>query len=197
MKKGLTVVTGQRIAVAISAVAVLAAVVVPSLASGSNGASASSSTSTIFIRGGSEKTLHFVGPKTITEGEPLQIVNQSNVRKVGPQTFSLVEASEIPKTKKERELCFKAGHICKAIQNWHHLKGKEPTEASLVEAGLEGWDTAGTVKTKGDSWYTGKTPGASELQRVNAGATAGAIVLTFMSAFDPSLQGKITVLPSH
>jgi hypothetical protein len=182
----------RRAAVAGAVAALAIAASAPTLANGS--ATESSAVPTIHIKGSTANSLHFVGPKTIVEGEELRIVNQSNVKSVGPQTFTLVEASEVPKTKKDRELCAKKGHICAAIAGWHGVKGKS-AKRNPVEAGSEGWDTEGTLKEKGDSWFTGSKPGASFEQKVNAGATISPITLSFISAFDPSLHGTIKVLP--
>ena len=193
MKQSLLRISPRNLVVVVTSVALLVAVIGPSLASGS-GAGASSALPTITIKGSSEKTLRFVGPKTINEGEELEIVNQTDPRKVGPQTFSLVEASAIPKTKAQRESCDKKGGICKAIMGWHGVKGNGSAKTVVVESGEEGWDTEGGLKAKGDSWFAGKK-GAAFGQRVTPGATAAPITLTFMSAFDPSLHGKITVLP--
>ncbi len=173
--------------------ALLAAATGPSLASGSS-AGASSDLPIIAIKGSSEKTLHYVGPKTINEGEELEIVNQTDPHKVGPQTFSLVETSTIPKTKAQRENCAKKVGTCKTIMAWHGVKQSGSAKTVVVNAGGEGWDTEGGLKTKGDSWFAGKM-GASIAQGVAAGATAGPVTLSFMSAFDPSLHGSITVLP--
>ncbi len=173
--------------------ALLAAFVGPSLANGS-GAGASSGLPTIVLTGSTEKTLHFVGPKTVNEGEELEVINQTDPRKVGPQTFSLVEASAIPKTKAQRESCAKNGGICKAIMGWHGVRANGSAKTVVVEAGAEGWGTEGGLKAKGDSWFSSKK-GASIRLKVSAGATVAPIKLTFMSAFDPSLRGTITVLP--
>ncbi len=80
------------------------------------------------------------------------------------------------------------------ITGWHGIKGNS-ARVNLVEAGLEGWDTEGTLRTKGDSWFTGTKPNASIQQPVAAGATAGPVTLNFMSALDPALHGKLTVVP--
>lgn len=195
MKPHSSRVTTTRLAgMLVMTVALVIAVAGPSLASGSNAAGASSEVPTIYIKGSTASSLRFVGPKTITEGEELKIVNQSNVRKVGPQTFTLVEDSEVPKSKKDRELCLKKGHICKVIAGWHHIKGNSAKD-NPVEAGNEGWDTVGSLKEKGDSWFTGGKPGASFQQEVSAGATIAPVTLTFISAFDPELHGTIKVLP--
>jgi hypothetical protein len=196
LKERLSRITTVRLViVSIAVVALSAAISGPTLASGSGTAVASSEAPTIFIRGGSASSLKFVGPKTINEGEELRIVNQSNVKKVGPQTFSLVEESDVPKTKSERELCAKKGHICSAIMGWHRIKAGGPAKVNPVTAGEEGWDTPGEPKVKGDSWYTGMKPGASFEQQVTAGATIAPVTLTFVSAFDPDLHGSIKVLP--
>jgi hypothetical protein len=173
----------------------LGAVSGPSFASGSATAGASQEVPTIHIKGTTEKSLHFVGPKTINEGEELRIVNESKVQTVGPQTFSLVEESEVPKSKTQRELCMKKGHICKAIAGWHRIKGDGPAKVNPVDAGNEGWDTPGELKAKGDSWFTGSKPGASFVQPVNAGALIAPVTLAYVSAFDPELHGTIKVLP--
>ena len=195
MKKFWSSVNPQRVT-GLVAVLMVGAALAPALASGSGTAAASSGMPTIYIRGATLNSLRFVGPKKMTEGEELQIVNQSNVRKVGPQTFTLVESSEIPKTKKQRESCMKRGQICKAIIGWHGIHGTH-AKTNPVEAGLEGWSTEGTKNSKGDSWYTGTKPNASFSQVMFAGATFVPITLTFMSAFDPALHGQITVVPQR
>ena len=115
LKHSLLRVSPRNLVVALASLALLVAFVGPSLASGSS-AAASSGLPTIVLKGSTEKTLSFVGPKTINEGEELEVVNQTDLRKVGPQTFSLVEASAIPKTKGQRESCAKKGGICEG----HH-----------------------------------------------------------------------------
>jgi len=186
----------MRVTLAVAVTALVAGAASPVLALGFDGAKASSKVPTVYIKGSSTKSLRFVGPKTIKEGEELRIVNQTNPHQVGPQTFSLVEASELPKTAKERNLCLSKGHICKAIASWHGIRGNGRAKLNPVEAGEPGWSTMGTRKIKGDSWFTGSKPNASFQQPVNAGARAGPETLTFMSAFDPALQGQITVEPA-
>jgi hypothetical protein len=51
---------------------------------------------TVYIK--DSKGLRFEAPKTIVNGEDLEIVNQTNPHKVGPHTFSLVTKSSLPKT---------------------------------------------------------------------------------------------------
>lgn len=149
---------------------------------------------TVYIKGG-KQGLRFVAPKTIVNGEELRVLNTTNPQEVGPHTFSLVEQSVIPKTAKERQLCFTKGHICKAIAGWHGVKGNGPPKENPALAGEEGWDTLGNLTTKGDSWFTGEKPKATITQRVNLGTLAGPTKIYFMCAVHPWMHGSITVLP--
>jgi hypothetical protein len=158
--------------------------------------SATSTTPTVYIKLTKSKGLYFEAPKTVVEGEELQVVNTTNPKQVGPHTFSLVEPSQIPKTAKARQVCFTKGHICKAIAGWHGVKGNGPPSINPVEVGAEGWSTMGNLTSKGDSWFTGEKPRASIVQRVSAGATAGPTTIYFMCAIHPWMHGKITVLPA-
>jgi hypothetical protein len=182
---------GGAIGLAVALVA-LSVALAPSLAAG---ASSESSGATVFIRDG-KQGLRFVAPKTITEGEDLTVVNQTNAKKVGPHTFSLVQPEFIPKTAKAQRVCFTKGHICKAIAHWHGVKGNGPPTKNPAEAGAEGWSTMGSLTEKGDSWFTGTKPKASIEQRVDAGATAGPVTIYFMCAIHPWMHGKITVEPA-
>jgi hypothetical protein len=140
-------------------------------------------------------TLKFVAPESVREGEELEVVNDTNPRKVGPHTFSLVTKGSIPKTPKARQLCFTPNHICKAIANWHGVKGEGPPSKNPATAGLEGWSTMGSLHKKGDSWFTGTKPSASFAQKVTVDASAGPTTLYFMCAIHPWMHGKITILP--
>ncbi|GEM_PF-436885 len=191
--------------VALSAAAAVVAFAAfgPGLATGAYGptetttGSTASGIPTVYIEAGKgEGSLRFSAPKTIVEGEELQVVNKTNPKQVGPHTFSLVEQSLIPKTAKERQLCFTKGHICKSIAAWHGAKGNGPPTINPVEAGAEGWSTMGSLTAKGDSWFTGSKPRTSIVQRVSAGAVAGPTTIYFMCAIHPWMHGKITVLPA-
>jgi hypothetical protein len=146
---------------------------------------------TVFIKGSAEGNLRFEAPKTIADGEDLAVVNTTNPHKVGPHTFSLVTKGSIPKTPKARQLCFTPHHICKAIASWHGVKGNGPVKENPAEAGLDGWDTMGSLTTEGDSWFTGGKPGTSIVQQVTA--EPGRIY--FMCAIHPWMHGSIEVLP--
>jgi hypothetical protein len=145
---------------------------------------------TVFIS--AQGGLHFVAPKTIESGQELTVVNQTNPKQVGPHTFALVTKGSIPKTKKARQLCFTPHHICKAIASWHGVKGNGPVKQNPATAGVEGWDTLGSLTKKGDSWFTGEKPGASIVQKVTA---AAGTTIYFMCAIHPWMHGSIEVLP--
>lgn len=146
---------------------------------------------TVFIKDG-KGGLHFEAPKTIVFGQELTVLNTTNAHKVGPHTFSLVTKGSIPKTPRARQICFTPKHICKAIAKWHGVKGNGPVKINPVEAGLEGWDTLGSVSETGDSWFTGSKPRATFTQKVTAlpGTT-----IYFMCAIHPWMHGKTEVLP--
>jgi hypothetical protein len=139
------------------------------------------------------KKMGFFGPKTIVEGEELRIVNKTNPKMVGPHTFSLVTKGSLPKTAAARKSCFTPGHICYSIAEWQKFNPKtEKVGLNPAAAGAEGWDTMGTVKQPGDSWFSGEKPGASIEQVVSAKAGT---TLYFMCAVHPWMQGSIKVLP--
>jgi hypothetical protein len=150
---------------------------------------------TVFIKGGKEGALRFEAPKTIVNGEELAVVNQTNPHQVGPHTFSLVTKGSVPTTAKQRQLCFTPQHICKAIADWHGVKGNGPVKVNPAEAGPEGWSTLGSLTKKGDSWFTGEKPGTSFEQPVNVDTTAGASRIYFICAIHPWMHGTINVLP--
>ena len=155
---------------------------------------ATSAANTIYMKA-DKKGLRFEGPKTIVAGEDLRIVNRSNPKQVGPHTFSLVTQESLPKTPKTRQLCFTKNHICMAIAGWHGVKGNGPVKQNPAKAGAAGWDTAGSVSEKGDSWFTGEKPGTSIVQQVTADVSAGPNTLYYICAIHSFMQGRITVQP--
>jgi hypothetical protein len=136
--------------------------------------------------------LHFEAPKTITSGAELEVLNQTNPKQVGPHTFSLVTKGSIPKTPKARQTCFTPNHICMSIAHWHGATANGPVKVNPVEAGLEGWDTLGSLTKTGDSWFTGSKPNTSIVQKVTA---AAGTTIYFMCAIHPWMHGSIKVLP--
>ena len=175
----------------LAALALLAALVVPNLATAETPVPAGAVT-TIEIKLEGKK-MGFFGPGTVHEGEELKIVNKTNPRQVGPHTFSLVEKGLLPKTAKQRQSCFTPGHICLSIAEWHHFNPKtEKVSKPEVEVGPLGWSTMGSVKKEGDSWFSGEKPGGEVDRKVTAKAGT---TLYFMCAVHPWMQGSIKVLP--
>jgi hypothetical protein len=138
-----------------------------------------------------KKGLGFTGPTTVTVGDELKIVNKTDPKKVGPHTFSLIEGSLEPKTKGQQRVCFTKNHICKAIAQWHGVKGNGPPATNLVKAGAPGWSTEGNLTEKGDSWFTGNKPGTSYEQQVTAEAGT---TIHFICAVHPEMQGSFKVV---
>ena len=64
-----------------------------------------------------------------------------------------------------------------------------------VEAGLEGWDTLGSVTKKGDSWFTGTKPGTSITAAGHRRHDGGPRRIYFLCAIHPGMQGSIKSLP--
>jgi len=150
------------------------------------------SANTVYIKDG-KGGLRFEAPKTIIAGEDLEVLNQTNPRKVGPHTFSLVTKGSIPKTPKAQKACFTPKHICMAIAKWHGTNGHGPITKNPAKAGAAGWDMLGSLTKKGDSWFTGeKEPGTSIVQPVTA---AAGTTVYFMCAIHPFMHGSIEVLP--
>jgi hypothetical protein len=173
--------------------------IVPALAIGAGGseatATATGSVPTVHIKDG-KGGLRFVAPDTVTAGEELKVVNETDPHQVGPHTFSLVTKGSLPKTPKAQKVCFTKGHICKAIATWHGVKGNGPVKENPAEAGLPGWDTLGSVTKKGDSWFTGNKPRTSIVQQVSVDTAAGAQRIYFLCAIHPWMRGSINVLPA-
>ncbi|HEX4751943.1 MAG TPA: hypothetical protein VH268_03515 [Solirubrobacterales bacterium] len=178
----------------IAALALLAVLVVPNLATAESSPTVmSEGVPTIEIKMEGKK-MDFFGPKTVNEGEELRIVNKTKPSMVGPHTFSLVTKGSLPKTAKQRKSCFTPGHICFAIAEWQHFNPKtEKVGLQLAEAGPEGWSTMGSVKKEGDSWFSGEKPGGTVEQIVTAKAGT---TLYFMCAIHPFMQGSIKVMPA-
>lgn len=139
--------------------------------------------------------LKFVAPATITEGDDLEIVNDTNPKQVGPHTFSLVTKGSLPKTPGARKNCFTPKHICLSIAKWQGLNKREEVTINPAKAGVDGWSTMGSTTKKGDSWFTQKK-GSSFTQQVTANdSLTEPKTLYFMCAVHPWMQGKVTVLP--
>lgn len=134
--------------------------------------------------------MFFEGPKTVTQGDTLKIVNSTNPKQIGPHTFSLVTKGVLPKTKPARQACFTPKHICLSIAKWHGLNPKtEKISVNPVDVGAEGWSTMGNNSKKGDSWFTEKKGESFEQQ-----VTAKPGDLYFICAVHSFMQGKVKVI---
>jgi hypothetical protein len=187
LKQRLSRAVSVKLASTLTIAAVACLALAPALASGA--AEESNPLNTVYIKDG-KKGLRFVAPKFIYKGEELTILNTTNPRKVGPHTFSMVEASLIPKTGKARQQCFTPKHICMAVAHWHGTNGHGPITKNPAKAGEPGWDTEGNLTKKGDSWFTGTKPNATISQVVSAPAGTE---ITFMCAIHPWMHGTIEV----
>jgi len=132
----------------------------------------------------------FVGPSTIKQGSSLQIVNDSNPKKIGPHTFSIVKRKLLPSSKKEFKQCFQKG-VCGSIAAAHEYdpatnKINKPT----VEVGETGWDKAFSKDHTGDSWYTEK----KNTRQSRVVSAKPGTKLFYLCAVHPFMQGKITVV---
>ena len=198
MKQGHPRSTWIRVAVTATAVAAIAVgIFAPGLAAGSSGASASVGTQRVLIEGSRTKPLKFVYPKTIVDGEKLEIVNTTVPKQVGPHTFSLVDESLVPKTKSERKSCFTPKHICFTIAEELGVKGEhDPPDRSIVKAGSAGWDTEGNLSDAGDTWLASKKRMPYLEQRVTVDTSGGPTTIHFMCAVHSWMHGSIKVLPA-
>jgi plastocyanin len=135
--------------------------------------------------------MKFAGPGSVTVGDQLEIVNETNPKQLGPHTFTLVTKGSLPKTPKARQTCFAPKHICLSIAIWHGFNPKtERITKALVKAGPAGWSTAGNATSKkGDSWFTEKK-GETFSQEVTAEADS---TLYYICAVHPFMQGKVDV----
>jgi plastocyanin len=146
-------------------------------------------TDTISIQD-SKGALKFAFPATVKQGDELEIVNETDPKKVGPHTFSLVTPGSVPKTAPARKSCFTPKHICLSIAKWQGFTKDEKITINPAEAGPEGWSTPGSTSVKGDSWFTSKK-GQTFAQEV----TAQPGTIHFICAVHPWMHGQIKVLP--
>jgi plastocyanin len=135
--------------------------------------------------------LFFEGPETVEKGQVLKFKSNTELRKVGPHTLSLVTRQSLPRTRNEIKACGKElAAICGAIVEWHEIDlDTFEVPVKTVAAGKPGWDTEGTEKRKGDSAYL-EREGSSFKQKVTAkeGTT-----LSYICVVHPNMQGKIKV----
>lgn len=134
------------------------------------------------------KDLFFAGPTSIKSGDELQILNNTDPKKIGPHTFSLVKKKLLPDLDKQAiKDCYKEG-VCLQIAKAHKFDFQNDTIGRrLVRAGKEGWDKS--FGKRGDSWVA-EQEGDTFSQKVSAppGTT-----LFYLCDIHPFMQGKIKV----
>ncbi len=139
--------------------------------------------------------LKFVAPEVVFQGQDLTFLSETDPKKVGPHTFSLVTKGVLPKTPNARKNCFTPKHICMSVAKWHGFNPKtEKITVNPVDAGAEGWSTLGNNSKKGDSWFSGETKkGTSITEKVTADPATTPVIYYFC-AIHPWMQAKSTVL---
>jgi len=156
-------------------------------AGGGAGATAAPATITMKLEG---QKFFFEGSRRVRAGRNLRIRNNTDPRKGGPHTFTLVTQSVLPETRKEQKECF-GGGICGPVAGAHEFNEETETVGRpLVKVGKPGWDRSFAKGRKGDTWYT-ETDGETFSQKVSARAGR---TLYYMCVVHPEMQGKIKVV---
>lgn len=141
--------------------------------------------------------LKFVAPASVYVGDDLTFLSETNPKKVGPHTFSLVTKGVLPKTPNARKNCFTPKHICMSIAKWHGFNPKtEKISTNPVDVGPEGWSTLGDNSKKGDSWFSGETKAGTSITKQVTADPAATPTLYFFCAIHPWMQAKTQVLPA-
>jgi hypothetical protein len=182
----------KHLLLAVAAIATMLAAFAPGLAGAA--VTPTGVTDTISIQL-SKGALKFVAPESVKVGDELKIVNETDPKKVGPHTFSMVTKGSLPKTSQARKNCFTPKHICMSVAKWHGFNPKtEKITIDPAKAGPEGWSTLGSTSAKGDSWFTEKKKDSiSQLVTADPATTP---TIYFMCAIHPWMQGSVKVLPA-
>ncbi|MFN8113397.1 MAG: hypothetical protein U0R51_09360 [Solirubrobacterales bacterium] len=160
-------------------------------AGAADGPAAKAKVTTIRMAGKTEAGQKFTGPKTVATGSRLRIVNDTNPRKVGPHTFSLVRKALIPETQKEGRDCFKTG-VCGTIAAAHKVDFQTgEVSKPLVDPGKPGWDKS--FGKRGDSWFTEQK---GEEYSAEVTAKPGS-KLTYFCAIHPWMVDRIEVVKGN
>lgn len=139
--------------------------------------------------------LKFVAPDVVFQGQDLTFLSETNPKKVGPHTFSLVTKGVLPKTPNARKNCFTPKHICMSVAKWHGFNPKtEKITVNPVDAGPEGWSTLGNNSKKGDSWFTGETKKGTSITKKVTADPATTPTIYYFCAIHPWMQAQSTVL---
>ena len=132
----------------------------------------------------------YTGPNKVQRGAKLTVLNETNPRKIGPHTFSLVKRSLLPDTAREQKKCGRElSGVCGRIAKAHRVDLETfEVRRPKVEVGKKGWDKQ--FGRTGDSWYT-ETEDAKHTRRVTAKVGTR---LTFFCAVHPNMQKKVRVV---
>ena len=136
------------------------------------------------------KSLVYTGPNKVERGAKLTVVNETNPKKVGPHTFSLVKRSLLPDTAKEQKDCgHKLEGVCGRIAKAHKVNFETgAVNRKSVEVGKKGWDRR--FGKKGDSFFT-ETEEGKQTRKVRAKVGTK---LWFLCAVHPEMQKKVRVI---
>lgn len=177
------------------AAAAAAALVLVAIAPGLAGAAtAPTDANTVYAKEVKGK-LKFVAPDVVFQGQELTFLSETDPKKVGPHTFSLVTKGVLPKTPNARKNCFTPKHICMSVAKWHGFNPKtEKITVNPVDAGPEGWSTLGNNSKKGDSWFSGETKKGTSITKTVTADPATTPTIYYLCAIHPWMQAKSTVL---
>ena len=140
------------------------------------------------------KLPEFKGPSKVSRGAPLTFLNDSDPKKIGPHTITLVDKAIVPvvRNRKEAEACFREG-LCGAIAAAHKFNPRtERVNKPSVDVGRKGaWDVAfESLEGKGDSFYT-EEEGGNQTRKVRAPVGSR---LTLFCAVHPEMVKTIRVV---
>lgn len=137
-----------------------------------------------------KKDLFFDGSKQVSSGGTLRLINNTNPKKVGPHTFSIVQRRLVPEGREEVKHCFDPGNVCRDIATAHKVNFETGEVGKPdVDRGAVGWDKAFSSKTFGDSFFTETRDERTMREVVAEPGTA----LHFICAVHPFMKGKIEV----
>ncbi len=135
------------------------------------------------------KNLMFTGPRKVSSGSQLTIVNATDPSKVGPHTFTLVKKKNLPEGKQEIKDCAKfKTPLCVQIAKDHKVNLETGAVGKpVVDVRKKGWDKG--YGKSGDSWVA-QTEGDTNKRVVSAkpGTT-----LYYFCDVHPFMQGKLKV----
>jgi plastocyanin len=122
---------------------------------------------------------------TIASGGTLTIENgQPGI----PHTVSLARESLLPKTRRQRRMCFNPGHICFALIARHRaLDNNNANDVDRVNAGRPGLDKLNGISQRGDSIFFNRRS-----RSVVVSAPSGS-TLPYLCLIHPNMQGRINV----